>query len=97
MSFRDKALDMFGASEMWQSDSGLVAAAAQYIALCMTGDQLKSYGQKLAQEGLSPHDRQLLGGMYRAKELILKNAGVWNLKAVEPNGVFGDGSPTLRT
>lgn len=97
MSFLDKALELFEGSVMFQSDPGLVAAAAQYIALTMTGHQLREYGQKLANENLCPHDRQLLGAMYQAKSLILKQAGTWDLKAMDPIGGNGDGSPRSRT
>jgi hypothetical protein len=64
----------------YETDVGLVAAAAQMFAHCGSGEKLRSYAAKLARENVSDHDRQLLGAMYAAKRQILIALGSWETK-----------------
>lgn len=64
----------------YETDVGLVAAAAQMFAHCGSGEKLRSYAAKLARENVSDHDRQLLGAMYTAKKQILMAVGSWHPK-----------------
>lgn len=88
-SFVDKAIEIFEGQIMWQTNPSLVGEAAMRIAACYTGRELRDYGLKLANAGLSDHDRQMLGAMYKIKARVLQKAGNWDLGATDPAVFYG--------
>lgn len=83
-TFLQSALAQYQGKIMWQTNQQEVSDCAALLAACNAGSNLKELGMKIAQLGLSDHDRKLLGAMYQAKQRILQESGNWNLKEVEP-------------
>lgn len=69
---------------MFMTNPEKVADSASFMASCSTGRDLTAHGKRLAEMGLSDHDRRLLGAMYKVKAQIIRELGQWDDREKEP-------------
>ena len=84
-NFVSSFFEIFGGGQvMFMTNPEKVRDSASFMASCCTGKDLMAHGKRLAEMGLSDHDRRLLGAMYKVKMQIIQEMGNREYHEKEP-------------